>query len=77
MELCTLQIQSDEEVVDVVALTKQLQDAEVRNARIKKKKEEREVKRLKEEKDGADRLAREEAKRKTEKVNKKRRVSAI
>ena len=70
-------IRSDQEVVDVAALTKQLQDAEVRNARIKKKKEEQEAKRLKEEKDEADRLAREEAEQKTEKVNKKKRVSAI
>ena len=72
-------VQSDEEdIVDVTALAQQLKDAELRNERIAKKKQERaDAKRLKEEKDEADRLAREEAERKIAKVNKKKRVSAI
>ena len=72
-------VQSDEEdIVDVTALAQQLKDAELRNERIAKKKQERvDAKRLKEEKDEVDRLAREEAERKIVKVNKKKRVSAI
>ena len=71
-------IQSDEEIANIVALTKQLQDVEVRNVRIMKKREEweAEAKKKKDEKDEADRLTR-EAKRKTEKVNKKKRVGHI
>ena len=65
--------QSDEEVADVVALAQQLKDAELRNMRIVKKKQDwvAEVKRKKDEQDKADRLAR-EAEQKAEKVNKKK-----
>ena len=56
-------VQSDEEVVDVAAHTQQLKDAELRNVRIEKKKQDRAVeakkKKEKEEQDEADRLARE------------------
>ena len=71
-------VQSDEEdIVDVSAIAQQLKDAELKNARIvKKKQEQADVKKMKEQKDEADRLAH-EAKRKTEKANKKKRVSAI
>ena len=82
-------VQSDEEdAVNVLALTQQLQEVELKNARIAKKKQEQvdvkrlkeeqdKVKRLKEEKDEVDKLTQEEAEQKTEKVNKKKRVSAI
>ena len=75
------EVQSDEEeVVNIAALTQQLQEAQLRNERITKKKQEQadaKAKKLQEEKDEADRLAQEEAKRKTEKVNKRKRVSAV
>ena len=70
----------EEEVVDVAALAQQLQEAQLRNERIAKKKQEQadaKAKKLQEEKDEADRLTREEAERKTERVNKRKRVSAI
>ena len=51
-------ILSDEEVVDVAALTQQVKDAEMRNARIEKKKQDLAVvKKRKEEQDEVDRLA--------------------
>ena len=54
------EVQSDEEeVIDIVALAQQLKEAELRNERIAKKKQERadaKAKKLKEEKDKADRL---------------------
>ena len=70
----------EEEVIDVAALAQQLQEAQLRNERIAKKKQEQvaaKVKKLQEEKDKADRLTREEAERKTERVNKRKRVSAV
>ena len=70
----------EEEVVDVEALAQQLQEAQLRNKQIAKKKKERadvKARQMQEEKDEADRLAREEAERKTEKVNKRKRVSAV
>ena len=72
---------SDEEVIDIAALAQQLKDAEARNARIKKKKQDRvaEVKKKEEEQDRIDEVERLawEAEQKTEKVNKKKQVSAI
>ena len=70
--------QSNEEVADIAALAQQLKDAELRNVRIAKRKQDRaaEVKRKKDEKDEVDRLA-QEAEQKAEKVNKKKQVSAV
>ena len=55
------EVQSDEkEVVDIMAIAQQLQEAQLRNERIAKKKQEQadaKEKRLKEEKDEVDRLA--------------------
>ena len=53
--------QSNKEVADIVALAQQLKDAKLRNARIKKKRQDwaAEAKRKKDEKDKADRLAQE------------------
>ena len=71
-------LSNEEDVVDTSALAQQLRDAELKNARIAKKKQEwADAKKRKEEQDKADRLAREEAERKTAKVNKKKRVSAF
>ena len=75
-------LSDEEDVVDTSALAQQLKEAELKNARIAKKKQEwADAKKRKEEKDEADRLTREEAEKKAEKkaekANKKKRVSAI
>ena len=52
-------VQSDKEevIVDVLALAQQLREAELRNMRITKRKDDWEAKKKQEEKDKADRLA--------------------
>ena len=71
-------LSNEEDIVDTSALAQQLKDAELKNARIAKKKQEwADAKKRKEEKDEADRLAREEAKKKAKKANKKKRVRAV
>ena len=77
----TKPVPSDEEVIDIGALTQQLMNAQTKNARIEKKKKDWAAQEMKnkegqDRRDEADRLAR-EAKQKTKKVNKKKRVSAI
>ena len=70
-------LSDEEDVIDTSAHAQQLREAELKNARIERKRQEHaDAKKLKEETDEADRLAR-SAERKAAKVNKRKRVSAI
>ena len=74
-------VPSDEEVIDISALAQQLLNAQAKNERIEQRKkdqaaQEKKDKEEQEKKDEADRLT-QEAEQKTEKVNKKKRVSVV